>query len=229
MCERGVAHTRSFSELERAGASQRLRRGIVAAQVAMTLVPLSAGGLVARSFERLLASDPGFISAGALTFRVAMDPRLFPKTADAFAFRDRVETALGALHGVSSVSATAALPLAASAPNSIWAWRELVAIPGAPGNTGDAQRDSVVDIIATRAGYAESMGMRILTGRAFEHRRPDNVREAVVDQQLARRFFPTGTPIGASVRIGDRDGHGDQTDVHAQMGRLLRRYKYSCE
>ena len=63
-----------------AGGSQRLRRGIVVAQVALTLVLLSAGGLVARSFERLLAADPGFTPAGVLTFRVAMDPRLFPKT-----------------------------------------------------------------------------------------------------------------------------------------------------
>ena len=66
-----------------AGGSQRLRRGAVVAQVALTLVLLSAGGLVVRSFERLLAVDPGFTPAGVLTFRVAMDPRLFPKTEDA--------------------------------------------------------------------------------------------------------------------------------------------------
>jgi putative ABC transport system permease protein len=181
--------------------SQRLRRGTVVAQVALTLVLLSAGGLVARSFERLLAADPGFKPADVLTFKVAMGPLLFPKTADAFAFQDRVHTALGALPGVRSVSATAALPLTVSGPqNSIWAWREMVTIPGAPGNTGDAQRDSVlVDIIATRAGYAESMGMRILAGRAFERTHPENVQEAVIDQHLARHFFPTGTPIGAAI------------------------------
>ena len=184
-----------------AGGSQRLRRGIVVAQVALTLVLLSAGGLVARSFERLLAADPGFTPAGVLTFRVAMGPRLFPTSADAFGFQDRVDTALGALPGVRSVSATAALPLTSSGPqNSVWAWREMVAIPGAPGNTGDAQRDSVlVDIITTRAGYAESMGMRILAGRAFERTHSVNVQEALIDQHLARHFFPTGTPIGATI------------------------------
>jgi putative ABC transport system permease protein len=184
-----------------AGSSQRWRGGLVVAQVALTLVLLSAGGLVVRSFERLLAADPGFTPAGVLTFRVAMDPRLFPNTADAFAFQDRVDTALGALPGVRSVSATAALPLTASGPqNSVWAWREPVAIPGAPGNTGDAQRDSVlVDIIANRAGYAESMGMRILAGRAFERAHSDGVQEALIDQHLAAHFFPTGTPIGATI------------------------------
>jgi putative ABC transport system permease protein len=184
-----------------AGGPQRWRRGIVVAQVALTVVLLCAGGLIARSFERLLAADPGFTSEGVLTFRVAMDPRLFPETADAYAFQERVETALTALSGVTSVGATAALPLTASAPqNSVWSWQENVAFPGAPGNTGDAQRDSVrVDIIAARAGYMHTMGMRILEGGPFARNRPDRVQEALIDQQLARRFFPTGTPIGAAM------------------------------
>jgi putative ABC transport system permease protein len=196
-----LATTLATSTLRGAGSSQRMRRGIVVAQVALTLVLLSAGGLVARSFERLLAADPGFSPAGVLTFRVAMGPLLFPEGADAFAFQDRVETVLGTLPGARSVSATAALPLTASAPqNSIWGWQEMVAIPGAPGNTGDAQRDSVlVQIIATRAAYAESMGMRMLEGEAFGRTRPGNVQEALIDQHLARRFFPTGTPIGAAI------------------------------
>jgi putative ABC transport system permease protein len=43
------------------------------------------------------------------------------------------------------------------------------------------------------------MGMRILAGREFERTHPDNVQEAVIDQHLAGRFFPTGTPIGAAI------------------------------
>jgi putative ABC transport system permease protein len=189
------------SNIRGAAGSQRLRRGIIVTQVALTLVLLSAGGLVARSFERLLAADPGFRPAGVLTFRVAMGPRLFPKAPEAFAFQERVDTALSALPGVKSVSSTAALPLTPSGPqNSVWAWQEMVAIPGAPGNTGGAQPDSVlVDVIATRAGYAESMGMRVLAGRAFERTHLPNVQEAMIDQHLAMRFFPTGTPIGAAI------------------------------
>lgn len=192
--------------LRGAGGSQRWRRAVVVAQVALTLMLLSAGGLVARSLERLLAADPGFQPAGLLTFRVAMDPRLFPKTADAYAFQDRVETALNALPGVQSASATAALPLSAAGPqNSLWAWREKIAIPGAPGNTGDPQRDSaLVDIVTTRAAYTESMGMRVLDGRSFERGRPENIREALIDQHLAQQFFPTGTPIGASIPLNGK-------------------------
>jgi predicted permease len=184
-----------------AGGSQRWRRGIVVAQVALTLVLLSVGGLVVRSFERLLAADPGFTPAGVLTFRIAMDPRLFPTADAAFGFQDRVHAALGALPGVRDVSATAALPLTASAPqNSLWGWQERVRVPSAPGNTGDPERDSmIVQVVATRFGYAEAMSLRVLAGRAFERTRPDNVQEAMIDQHLARRFFPTGTPIGTTI------------------------------
>ena len=201
-----LATSLTASSVRGAGSSQRMRRGIVVAQVALTLVLLSAGGLVARSLERLLAVDPGFNPAGVLTFRVAMGPLLFPEGADAFAFQDRVEAALSALPGISSVSATAALPLTASAPqNSIWGWQEMVAIPGAPGNTGDAQRDSLlVQIIATRAGYAEAMGMRVLDGESFRRTRPDGSQEALIDQHLARHFFPTGTPVGATIPFRDK-------------------------
>ena len=46
--------------------------------------------------------------------------------------------------------------------------------------------------------------MRILAGRAFERMHPDDVREAVIDEQLARHFFPTGTPIGAAIPFKGR-------------------------
>jgi len=180
---------------------QRLRRGVIVAQVALTLVLLCAGGLVARSFERLLAADPGFRPAGVLTFAVAMGPRLFPKEPEAFAFQERVENALAALPGVHSVSATTALPLSGSAG------LVTISIPGAPGNTGDSQRDAViVDVISTRARYAELMGMRVLAGRGFDVAHRSDVREVLIDRHLATQFFPTGTPLGASIPM-DHKSH----------------------
>jgi putative ABC transport system permease protein len=62
------------------------------------------------------------------------------------------------------------------------------------------------------------MGMRVLAGRAFERARPDNVQEALIDQHLARRFFPTGTPIGATIPMRGKSlrivGVVKQTRLH---------------
>lgn len=60
------------SAVRGADGSIRLRRGMIVTQVALALVLLSAGGLVVRSFERLLAANPGFKPDGVLTFSVAI-------------------------------------------------------------------------------------------------------------------------------------------------------------
>jgi putative ABC transport system permease protein len=180
------------------GGHGRMRRGMVVAQVALSLVLLSTGGLVVRSFERLLRADPGFSPDGVLTLRVPMPPQLFPEIADVLALQDRVEDALAALPGVTGVSASTALPLTASASQNT------IAIPGAPGNTGDPERDApLVDRIGTRAGYVEIMGMRLLAGRPFDNARRDDVREALIDRLLAAQFFPAGNPLGAQIPFGD--------------------------
>jgi putative ABC transport system permease protein len=175
----------------------RLRRGMVVAQVALSLVLLSSGALVVRSFERLLRADPGFRPEGLLSVRVRTPPEFFPTVSDTVAFQDRLQRTLATLPGVTGASAAGALPLTATAAQT------LVELPGAPGNTGDKDRDTLlVDVIPARAGYVEVMGMRLLAGRTFGESRPDGVREAIIDRAVAARFFPGGDPIGAQIRYG---------------------------
>ena len=192
------------------GGHGRMRRAMVVAQVTLSLVLLSAGGLVARSFERLLRADAGFRPEGLLTVRVRMPPEFFPTAADLLTLQERFEQELAAIPGVTGVSATSALPLTARVqatfrPESASASQGPIRIPGAPGNTGDADRDSpLVDCIGTRASYVEVMGMRLLAGRPFDHVRHEGVREVLIDRALARQFFPTGSPLGAKILFRDQ-------------------------
>jgi putative ABC transport system permease protein len=173
----------------------RMRRGLIVAQVAITLVLLTSGGLVVRSLERLLRADPGFRPEGLLSVRVRVPPEFFPRPEDAASFQERLQATLAGLPGVTAAGAASALPLTAGA------FQLELAIPGAPGNSGDAGRDVVaVDMVAARAGFFEAMGMRLVEGRTFGPTRPEGaVREALVDTLLARRFFPGSSPIGALV------------------------------
>ena len=182
------------------GGHGRMRRGMIVAQVALSLVLLGCGGLVVRSVERLLRTDPGFRPEGVLTFRVRSPPEFFPKPPDLVGFQDRVERALAAIPGVTGVSATSALPLSASASPTP------ITFPGAPGNTGSPEHDApLVDIIGTRASYVQVMGMRLIAGRAFDAIRQDGRQEALIDRRLAETFFPNGNPIGAKIpRRGNR-------------------------
>jgi putative ABC transport system permease protein len=178
------------------GGPGRLRRGMIVAQVAVSLVLLTSGALVVRSFERLLRTDPGFRPEGVFTVLVRTPPVFFPALSDVLTFQDRTYAALSSLPGVIRASAATALPLSATTtfpPTTI-------RIPGAPGNTGDAERDAVLaDVIGARAGYFEVMGMRLIAGRTFEASRPTDINEALIDAPFARRFFPGGNPVGAKI------------------------------
>jgi putative ABC transport system permease protein len=177
------------------GGPSRWRRGLIVAQVALSLVLLSSGALVMRSFERLLRADPGFQSDGVYTIRVRAPYEFFPQISDLNAFRDRLQRALAAIPGVTGAGAASALPLTATAG------QETITIPGAPGNTGDVGRDKVLaDLIAVRENYIETMGMRLIAGRSFTEFRPDNMTEAMIDSAIARRFFPEGNAVGANLR-----------------------------
>jgi putative ABC transport system permease protein len=181
------------------GGHGRWRRGMIVAQVALSLVLLSSGALVMHSFERLLRADPGFRPDGVFTVRLRMPPEFFPKISDIIAFRDRVQNALAAIPGVTGASAVSALPLTATA------FQETITIPGAPGNTGDAERDKVLtDMIGVRANYVEVMGMRLLAGRTFTEARQNSVTDAIIDAAIARRFFPAGNALGATIRLDER-------------------------
>jgi predicted permease len=180
----------------RGGASSgRMRRTLIVVQVALSIVLLSAGGLVVRSFEQLVAAKPGFKPEGVLTMRLST--RVLTKPADALEFHERTTAALRALPGVTGVSATTDLPLSDSATTI-----GTVNFPGAPGNSGQDRDRPLTDIVFTRAGYVETMGMRVLAGRGFEEARHAGVREALIDRPLAEQFFPNANPIGATVQFG---------------------------
>jgi putative ABC transport system permease protein len=185
----------SASAVRGGAGSGRMRRGLIVAQVALSLVLLSTGGLVVRSFARLLAADPGFQPRGVLTLRLSTI--VFTKNADAAAFQDRTEAALRALPGVTSVSAATRLPLSGGA------FLSQIAFPGAPGNTGDERDHPLVDRIHARAGYVQTMGMRLLAGRDLEPIRPQGVREALIDRNLAQQFFPNRSPLGATLQLAE--------------------------
>src|SRR5262245_15393437 len=181
------------------GGQSHWRRGLIMAQVALSLVLLSSGALVMRSFERLLRADPGFQSDGVFTVRVRTPYEFFPQMSDLNAFRDRLQGALAAIPSVTGAGAASALPLTATAGQGT------ITIPGAPGNTGDVERDQLLtDIIAVRANYVEVMGMRLIAGRTFTEFRQNDVTEIMIDTAIARRFFPEGNAIGATIRLGER-------------------------
>jgi putative ABC transport system permease protein len=178
--------------------ASRTRSGLVVAQLALSLTLLVGAGLLTRAFVRLLDADPGFDGRAVLTTTVSLDPAHYPTDADVAAFDRRFRAAVSALPGVRAVGAVDALPLSAQASQAG------VSFPGAPGNTGDAEEDGpLADYMMVTPGYVEAVGMRVLDGRSFDERDDTEAPAvALVDDLLARRFFPGSSAVGRRLVAG---------------------------
>ena len=195
------------------GGHGAMRRTMVVAQVALSLVLLTAGGLVARSFEGLLRARPGFEAAGVLTLRVPAIRARYPNDTAISDLHGRMQRELSAIPGVRSVGGVSALPLTADASQSTFAF------PGAPGNTGDRDHDRpLIDYMSVRGRYFETLGIRILAGRGFsEGAERAALREVLIDRQIAEQFFPAGSPLGYRLPIGDDTATVVGVVEHARM------------
>jgi predicted permease len=199
-------HIASLREGSRgAGSSKRqmrISRFLVASEVALALVLLAGAGLLLRSFWQILQIRPGFDSNHVLTAQIWMaipndpnnDPyRPIPKRD---AFHREVLRRISALPGVevASISSGGGLPLVHGRNNFTFT------IEGRP---AESERAPVAEFAAATPSYFTALRIPLLTGRAFTD--SDNEtgdRVALVDESLARRYWPNDNPIGHRIKPG---------------------------
>jgi predicted permease len=168
----------------------RLGRGLVAGQLALSLVLLVAAGLFVRAIDRGASIDPGFDRHGVAT--VAFEPESWGYTpAAAATFYTALGERLAASSGVSAVASATRLPLMLS--SSI----DTVGI-------GTGTRD--VAYVAVDGQYFDVLRLPIVRGRPFARDDRDGAPAvAVVNQALARLIALDGSAIGRTVRFRNRE------------------------
>jgi predicted permease len=177
-------------------ARSRLRRVLVVAQVALTFVLLAGAGLLARSFARLLAVDPGFRPETA----VAMDVSVTAPENDAgqrrvAGFYQELVDRLGAMPGVTAAGAVTAMPMTGSGGNGTFLIDE------------DVSKTGYADYRLASEGYFAAMGIPLLRGRRFAGTDTrDSPHVALISQSLAARYWPDQDPIGRTLQFGNMDG-----------------------
>jgi predicted permease len=184
---------------EGGGSASRLQGGLVVAQVAISLVLLAAAGLFVRSFQKAASVDIG-IDRGragrilAASFDLATQGYT-PERSQEF-FRSLLFRTQG-LPGVESAALAETLPLSGRAiGDSIAPKRE----------TPRRDEESVVFVNTVSPGYFETLGVPILAGRDFAPRdRGGAPAVAIVNETLARRFWPGEDPIGKLLQVGGED------------------------
>jgi predicted permease len=184
------------------GGQLGFRKVLVALQVTLSLVLLIGASLFIRSLGNLRLLDPGFQTAHVTQF--FLNPRALGYDAErTAALYERIDERLRSFPGVRGVGFA---DVAILANNE---WDNSVTIEGyaaGPGEKMDPHFNSVTP------GYFDAMGMHVLRGRGFtvkdDGRAP---KVAVVNASFAKRYFPSGDPIGH--HIGQGSDPGTPTDI----------------
>ncbi|MGA3238554.1 MAG: ABC transporter permease [Bryobacteraceae bacterium] len=173
-------------------AARRLRSALVVAEIALALLVLIGAGLLMRSFTGLRRVDPGFQPQGLLTLRIPMGGGRNNAIERRVAFFQQVIDRVAVLRGVRGVGAVSELPLAGLGFGSMF-WIDGRPLPAVE------QRPVAMTRGAT-AGYFRTIGIPLIAGRFFND--ADTAASqpvAIVDQTLAKRFWPQGGAIGGRV------------------------------
>ncbi len=185
--------------------SPRRGRSLIVAQVAVTFCLLSGAGLMLNSFRRLSNVSPGFDPRNALTFKVSPpdgDPRQIDQ------FYERLLARMEALPGVTSASATFALPLSGVNPSVGFAKEGEPVDPARPFPYG-------IDLRIVRPNYFRTMGIGLLAGRDFDGRdKLDAPQVAIINEAFAALHFPGQNPLGRHIKpsyiVEGHEGRGEE-------------------
>jgi len=177
---------------------QWLRRGFVVSEVALALVLLISAGLFVRSFGKLLEVKPGFDPHNVLTLRLALPGSQYDKGTKIDAFYDDALARISALPGVEHAATAFQTPFTSGGDNSIFSIRDRRAGPDAP--------PPHADYAFVSWDYFQSIGLPILKGRGFQPADMTTANQsnsvAIVDEELAKRYWPNGDALGGGLGWG---------------------------
>jgi predicted permease len=169
--------------------ARTLRRTLVVAEVAFTLVLLVGAGLLLASFRKVLAVDPGFVAEGVATASVSLPRTRYDSEDKLRQFTDESLRRVRALPGVVAAGATDTIPFGGTNNDSVIFAEGYEMKPG----------ESVISprAVDVTPGYFEAMGVKLAAGRFFQESDGKDAPPAImVDETLARRFWPDRDPIG---------------------------------
>jgi len=197
----------------------RLQRAFVVIQTSLAVTLLICTGLMIRSFEALKNVDPGFRSGHVLTVGMTLWSDRYKGSDDStIAFHRDAIARMEQIPGVEKAATVDYLPLNHETDGAT------VTVPGV--TTDSASRPEAYSLIVS-PGYFDVLGIPLVAGRDFAS--TDDMaapKRVVINETLARRFWPNGTAVGHIVELSDIDGPveivgvvGDTLQVELAEGR----------
>ena len=175
--------------------TKRAQHALVAMQVALSVILLAGAGLFARSFVRLSSTSPGFRPDHVLTASVALDERSYPREDQMLGWTRTVMEQARSIPGVDAVA------LATHMPFSGQGWGNGYEVEGRPPEPG---KEYIAQIRPVTFDYFRTLGIPVREGEPFTERDVASAPGvAIVNETLARRFWPDGGAVGRRIRIDD--------------------------
>jgi predicted permease len=186
----------------RLGVRRGVRNALVVAEMAFAVVLLVGAGLLIRSFIQLQRVDPGFEPRGVLAMQVSLPSGKYRETAQRASFDRQVLESLRALPGVKSAATITTLPMSDWNQSGSFRIDGRTVAPGESSPHGDRWMSS--------DDYFQTMGIRLVGGRYFDARDAEDAPGvAVVDETLARKYWPGEDPLGQRISF-ERGPDGQQ-------------------
>jgi macrolide transport system ATP-binding/permease protein len=171
------------------GGSIRLRQGLIAGEVALTVVLLAAAGLLIRTLIHLETMPPGFNPSGVITAKASLDDVRYYEPAT---FRKLLNASLATMRqipGVQDASVGLTLPY------------ERALLSGVALSDGkEAGQEVTTNEVYVTPGYFDTLQIPVLAGRTFtDSDAPDAQPVVIINQAFARKFFQGTYPVGRSL------------------------------
>jgi len=192
------------------GRHDRLRKLLVISEVALSLVLLISAGLLIRSFISVERVNPGFNAQNVLGMRLSVAGTSYKGERREIFYRELLER-VHRLPGVTSAGIADNLPLSGGI-----GWGS-ISIEGYQPSAGQEMIQS--DIRVAGVGYFETMEVPVIKGRLFdEHDTEKSLPVIVIDEKMARNYWPNSNPVGSRIKFGRADSEDPWMTVVGVVG-----------
>jgi putative ABC transport system permease protein len=172
---------------------RRVRSALVVAEIALSLVLLIGAGLMIKSFAALQKVNVGFNPDNVVTMQLSLPGSRYRNRAQIITFYQQLLQKVEALPGVESAATSISLP-----PDLLQISDDFVLEGSA---TSTDQTNPVAALLLSSPSYFKTLGIPLLQGREFtEADKEDAPPVMIINETLARQFFPGENPIGKRIR-----------------------------
>ncbi len=169
--------------------AHRLRHLLIVAQFALAFTLLVGAGLLALSFSKVVAVNPGFHPENVLTGKIPLPSAAYKDEKAQFAFTQRLGEELRSLPGVTAVGFSTAVPFDGNYDNNA------ISIEGQPPAPGQSLQTHYTSGVT--GDYFTALGIPLIEGRLVTADDSTTLkRVCVIDEDVARRYWPAGGAVG---------------------------------